>query len=83
MRLFMAGQCSLAGELAQLGPKPPIIPGDTGHCLAFLFNSDCPMMILNVARTVLVAAALAAVAPLHAEPERRSWPDILTRAKGH
>ena len=40
------------------------------------------MMIANLARTVLLAAALAAVAPLHAEPESRPWSDILARAKG-
>ena len=40
------------------------------------------MMIANLARTVLLAAALAAVAPQHAEPESRPWSDILARAKG-
>ena len=43
-------------------------------------------MIANVARTALfttlLIAAIAGAAPLHAEPESRSWPDLLARAKG-
>lgn len=40
-------------------------------------------MISSSARTALLfAAALAAAAPSQAEPESRSWPDIVARAKG-
>ena len=39
-------------------------------------------MIPSIARTAVLAAALAAAAPLHAEPEIRPWPDVLERAKG-
>ncbi len=39
-------------------------------------------MIHRIARTALLAAALAAAAPLHAEPESRPWQEIVARAKG-
>ena len=39
-------------------------------------------MISSIARTAFLAAALAAAAPLHAEPKILPWPDILARAKG-
>ena len=39
-------------------------------------------MMSRFARTFLIATALSATAPLHAETERRPWPDILARAQG-
>jgi putative thiamine transport system substrate-binding protein len=39
-------------------------------------------MIFSVARRLLLATALAATAPAHAQPESRPWSEILARAKG-